>query len=151
MTPVKNQWVKVIFRNSAQAEGYVEFWSDTKAILRSDEGLSLLIIQDVTADIMAVKVYPEDAVHQPPGEEPKVVVEEVQRKEELDVEFEKTRETRMEEYLKAKTLIELRKLQAEQDRKIISEKLKDHVPSTMVASKVQKYELPGFLKKQSVK
>lgn len=144
MIPSKDQWVKVFFRNSMQAEGYVEFWSEEQAVLRADEGLSLLIIQDVKADIMAVKVFtysdPEPVEPESPNK-PKFT-----DTTPLDEEFEKVkRETQMEEYLKAKTLLELRKLQAEQDRKIISEKLKDHTPTSQV--KVPKYELPGFLKK----
>jgi hypothetical protein len=139
MIPLKEQWVKVFFRNSMQAEGYVEFWSEEQAVLRADEGLSLLIIQDVKADIMAVKVYtyPDP----PPPKEPKIA-----EKTPLDEEFEKVRrEDKIDEYLKAKTLIELRKLQAEQDRKIISEKLREHTPTSQV--KVPKYELPGLFKK----
>jgi len=148
MTPNKNQWVKVFFRNSFQAEGYVDFWSDELAILRSDEGLSLLIIQDVKADIMAVKISIAPQAVALPAEK---IIKEVQRKEEIDSSFEEARnEIQNEEYLRAKTLVELRKLQAEQDRKIISEKLKNHIPQ-MGASKVQKYELPGFLQKQSIK
>jgi hypothetical protein len=140
MIPLKEQWVKVFFRNSMQAEGYVEFWSEEQAVLRADEGLSLLIIQDVKADIMAVKVYTYPDAKKP--NEPKITDERAP----LDEEFEKVkRETQIDEYLKAKTLLELRKLQAEQDRKIISERLKDHTPTSQV--KVPKYELPGFLKK----
>lgn len=143
MIPSKNQWVKVFFRNSTQAEGYVEFWSDEKAVLRADEGLSLLIIQDVKADIMLVKVYPD------PKPEPKIPEKRIKFSQEIEEEFERvSQETQSDEYLKAKTLLELRKLQAEQDRKIISEKLKDHTPTQV---KVPKYELPGFLKKQSTK
>lgn len=144
MIPLKDQWVKVFFRNSMQAEGYVEFWSEEQAVLRADEGLSLLIIQDVKADIMAVKVYPD-----PVPNEPKITDATPIERKLIDEEFEKVkRETQMEEYLKAKTLIELRKLQAEQDRKIISEKLREHTPTQV---KVPKYELPGLFKKQSTK
>ncbi len=149
MTPIKNQYVRVIFRNSSHVEGFVEQWSEQKALLRSSDGKSLLIIQDVCADIMAIKVYLEP---QPEAQlvEPKVTTE-VQRKREIDDDFDAEvckREENIDQYLRAKTLLELRKLQAEQDRKIIAGKLKDHMPTQV---RVPKYELPGFLKKQSAK
>lgn len=152
MIPEKDTYVRIIFRNSMQAEGYVESWSDKRAVLRSDEGLSLLIIQDPVADIMLIKVFPEteesdETIETPP---PFRSTEQVKRREEIDEDFEDVkRETEIDQYLKAKTLLELRKLQMEQDRKIISEQLKDHTP-THSQVKVQ-YELPGFFKKQGSK
>lgn len=148
MIPVKNQYVKVIFKNSIQAEGYVETWSENQVILRADEGLSLLIIQDPQADIMLVKVFPEPEEQTNVPEPQPVITEEVKRKEDIDQDFEEVkREAEIDQYLKAKTLLELRKLQMEQDRKIISEKLRDHTPSPSQV-KVPKYELPGFFKKK---
>lgn len=142
----KGTYVRIIFRNSMRAEGYVESWSDKQAVLRSDEGLSLLIIQDPIADIMLIKVFPESKEAAPTNDLPtRPITEEIKRREEIDDDFEKVkREASIDQYLKAKTLLELRKLQMEQDRKIVSERLKDHTPNHSQV-KVQ-YELPGFLK-----
>ncbi len=148
MIPTKDQYVKVIFKNSAQADGFVEKWTDKKAVLRSPDGKTVLIIQDVTADIMAVKVFlepmPQASICEPPIED--VDQEDDQpTSDELEDDFEEVlRETKIEEYLKAKTLIELRRLQAEQDKKIISQKIKNHLPTQV---KVPSYELPRFFKK----
>lgn len=146
MIPQKDEYVRVIFRNSTQAEGIVQSWSEHEAILRSLDGASLLIIQDTSSDIMAVKVY----LAAPDTSTPDVLDKEIEHKEEIDSDFEEVKqEVGVDEYLRAKTLLELRRLQLEQDRKIISERLKDHTPSGN-QMKVQ-YELPRFFKKQSFK
>jgi len=145
MIPSKDQYVRIIFKNSTHAEGFVESWSGREAVLRSADGTSLLIIQDVAADIMAVKVY-----FDPPEKQSKIE-EEIERKQEIEQDFEEVhKEPEIDQYAKARTLLELRKLQAEQDRKIVSEKLKDHT-ATQTNVTVPKYELPGFFKKQSAK
>lgn len=140
MIPTKDQYVKIIFKNSTQADGFVEEWSDQKAILRSQDGKSLLIIPDILTNVLAIKVYLES----PQPAHVKVEAA-LRKKEELNHSFENSKKENYDDgYLKAKTLLELRKLQAELDKKIVSEKLKDHTFSQM---KVPKYELPRFLKK----
>jgi len=148
MIPVKDQYIKLFLRNGTHVEGYVEQWSDRQAILRSDDGLSYLVVQNVTEDVMLIKIFNEpesviDPEYKAPKEPP------FYPRRDMTEEFERVRrEPAIDEHLKAKTLLELRKLQIEQDRKIISERLKDHTPTQI---KVTNYELPRFFKKQSAK
>lgn len=118
MTPNKGQYVKIIFRNSTHVEGFVDEWSDTKVILKSEDGGSYLIIMNLTADALAIKVNT--------GSAPAPFVP----KEDLEKQFQEIYEQpSANNDLRIQSLAKLRAALNEQDKKIIAEKLVKHVPS----------------------
>lgn len=134
MDPQKGQYVKVIFRNGAQAEGYVVSWSDQKSVLTSSDGQSFFIIQKTTEDVMAVKI----------------ILEEIKALPQLEVELDEIEEKFEEVYtqpsdsdLRLKNLAQLKAAMVEQEKKIVAEKLKSH---TFSGVRKTNYE-HGFFKK----
>jgi len=138
--PNIGQYIKCIFRNGVTSEGVVEEWNDKMAQLRSLDGKSILIITNPTADIMLIKIMLEDTSDLDNAPAP-VLEETIQEDDDhkpailinpYNVDYNKN-------------LVELRKEKAEQERRILTEKLREHIP-TMGSGKV-KYEQPGFYKK----
>jgi len=119
----KNQFVKVFFKNSICADGFVEHWTNQNAVLISMDGKSRFIIQNVSEDVIAVKIF----------------LDIIKPKPKQHVEKQPETINQDDKYFKIKSLIELRKLQLEQEKKIISEKLKEHSP---IYSKQIKYQNP---------
>jgi sRNA-binding regulator protein Hfq len=129
------QHVKIFLRNSMVLEGIVEDWTDQSVILKSLDEESQFIIHHPTQDILLTKVI----LSAPPDEETQLEptptapnfpqeIEEVSVEEEID--------------LRTKNLVELKQLKAQQERKILVEKMKDHHIG-QVSQKVA-YEQPGF-------
>lgn len=142
MMPQPGSRVKIFFKGSMNAEGIVESWGQ-KAVLKSLEDDSILIIQNTSEDIVAIKVY-GSAVPNKKQEKPnKEIKESLQKKQEIDKEFDKVLSSESND-MRLNSLVELRKLQSIQDKKIISEKLKEH---SIVDAKPVTYEQPRFLKK----
>lgn len=122
MIPQKGQYVKIYFRNETQLEGIIESWSNSQAILITEESGSACIIMNVLEDVMLVKIM------QPKEEES--LVEQEQYFNELEEEFEEVKEMPSEDDLRLKKLSELKDLMNKQERKIIYEKLVDHIPGS---------------------
>lgn len=144
MIPQSGQQIKCIFRNGATAEGIVDEWSEHTAKLRSLDGQSILIIMRPTEDIMLIKVLLSDNL--------KINAPLPTISQELEMQIDSQDE---EESIPInpfnpdynKKLVELRKELANQEKRIIVEKLREHRPS-IGATKV-KYEYPGSGKKSS--
>ncbi len=134
--------VKIILRNGAMAEGIVEEWYANEVKLKSLDGESFLIITHPAEDIMLIKVFLK---------EPEEKQEELQEEQiELEQKFDATHEaTDPHDIDGVKSLAQLRIELIKQDRKIIAEKLKNHIPSTG-PGKVQ-YGYPGLGKKPRTK
>lgn len=150
MIPKDGQHVKCILRNGAIAEGIVQEWYANEAILGSLDGESTIIITHPTEDIVLIKIM-TDSPH-----EEKEEVSEAQKV------ADKIREKSLEEKFQElhanhdpnnsddrKSLAELKIAMAEQERKIIAERLKDHRPTSM-PRKVE-YGIPGLGKKPRTK
>ena len=60
MEPQQNDHVKVIFNNGLIEEGIVMNWSAEQAVLRAFSTDNLLLIQNTTRDVLAIKIYRED-------------------------------------------------------------------------------------------
>lgn len=151
--------VKCFLRNSTVVEGIMEGCS-TVIQLRSLDGKSLLIIHSPEQDIILTKVLlPKETAEQ--AGEPEVKVDKYPPNEllsqgVLEDPFTNLMATGKEEpldpmTLKAKTMAELKIQMAEEERKIIANKLKDHHPNTSQAPRKVTYGQPGFLKKPSAK
>jgi hypothetical protein len=138
MKPQIGQYVQVMLQYGYVIEGYVENWTDEQSVLRSISNKSLVIIPHTSSDIVAIKIMQETPQ----------LKEENSNTQELENQIEEVKKLPSQDETRLLKLAELRKQLAEQDRKIISDKLKDHNISG--TQKVQ-YGQPGFLPKQSVK
>lgn len=56
MTPKKGQYVRALFYNGTQAEGFVVAWSDEESILTSKDGSLVAIIKNTKDDLMLLEV-----------------------------------------------------------------------------------------------
>ena len=135
MTPQKGQYVKVIFRNATQLEGFVDSWSSVKSILRSQDGQSFCVIMRTDEDVMITKIMTSapatfNGLRQELGETEK--------------EFQQVVEGPSDDELRIAKLAKLRQLMAEQESKIVSNKLKSHAITNV---RKQEYGLPQFFKK----
>ena len=133
------QNVKLFFRNNLQISGVVEKYDNNELVLKSFDSKNQMIILHPQDDIVAITINVEEKLPEsPPG---KV-------KDELTQKFEEVYNSPSENDLRIKELAELKSLLLEQEKKIISNKLKSH---TISNSKPTTYEYPGFLSKPSSK
>jgi len=130
MFPTSGQQVKCFFRNGFIAEGIVENWSAAGAQLKSLDEQSCLIINNPSSDIVMIKVSLKNRTIN--NLKNSIKIESVENMPATD--------PFSEEY--NKSLVQLRKEKAEMERRIISEKLKEHRPSHGIGK--VKYEQPGF-------
>jgi hypothetical protein len=56
MNPIKGQYVRALFYNGTQAEGFVVSWSDEESILTSKDGSLVAIIKNTKDDLMLLEV-----------------------------------------------------------------------------------------------
>lgn len=129
MIPQKGQHVKCVLRNNLIIEGIVESWSDDQSILKSLDDASLSIILHTAQDILLIKIILKNSS---------------EIKNELQVKFEEAYSQPSDDKLRLKNMVELKKLLTEQERRIVSEKIKDHHISNV---KETKYEAPPILYK----
>jgi sRNA-binding regulator protein Hfq len=142
MTPQMGQRVKVLFRNGTLVEGTVEDWLDNYVQLKSITDESVIIISHPAEDIMLVKIFPlqteekeEEPVSEPPSEN--------EAEAEFRAFYDQPRRSAYD--LSAnRTLAELHAMRAEEERQIISRKLKSHYPSQV---KRPAYGYPRFFAK----
>ena len=133
----KGQYVKVVFKNSTQLEGVVESWTEKQAILRSVSGDSLMIIQNTSEDVMAIKIILDFT---PPTEVPKKLSI-------MEEKFEAVRATPVSDPHRLQRLADLRKQANQAEKEIIANKLKDNRPEP----RESKYGFPNLTKKHSSK
>lgn len=130
----KGQYVKIVFKNSTQLEGIVDSWSDKQSVLKSIEGDSLMIIFNTSEDVMAVKIILNF-----------VKPSELHRRlSETKQEFEAVRETLSNDELRIQKLADLRKMLIKQEKQIINQQIREHMPSQITEAK---YGIPNFNKR----
>jgi hypothetical protein len=131
MISLTNQHVKCIFRNGTIVEGMVEEWVPGTVHLRSLSDQSLMIILHPDEDIMMIKVIPdpeEEIVVQDNAED------EIKSNSSLGQVQEQIRsklkevEDNKDPELEKLSVAELKRLAAEQEKKIIVDKIKEHFP-----------------------
>lgn len=127
MIPKNGQYVKCMLRNNTVVEGIVENWAGGVATgtiqLYSLDGNSMFIIPN-SEDIMLIKIV----LDKPKVEEVEEVKEKIIVKTELEQKFEDKYNEHHNPYdlSRNKSLADLKILLAEQERRVISEKLRDH-------------------------
>ena len=142
MMPKEGQHVKCVLRTGAMAEGIVEEWFNNVVQLRSLDGESILIIPHPNEDIMLIKI-----VLDKPKSEAEVIKEKIIKKQthsDLEKELQKVYEQPSGDDLRTKKMVELKVLMAEQEKKIIADKLKDH---RIGDTRKVEYGQPEFYKK----
>lgn len=128
--------VKCVLQNSTVVEGIVLEWSNKIVKLKSLDETNIMIITHPEEDIRLIKVYVvEDKKNNVPLSD-------------LEQQFKEEVEKPTNSDLRLKNLVDLKKMMAEQEKKIISEKLKSHHIGNVHGVK---YEYPGFLKKPIAK
>lgn len=118
MQPQKSQFVKIVFRNGSLLEGTVLEWSDAESILLSSDEKSTLVILQTKQDILFFKIV---ADYLSPKELPKKTLE-------LEQAFQEEYEKPSADELRVKKLAQLKIMMNEQEKVIISHKLREHFP-----------------------
>lgn len=136
--PIKNQYVIVFFKNSYKPEGFVEEWTDKKAILRSEDGQSLLILNDLT-EVLMIKI---ELNRQSKNEKSKEIIS--PKLQELSEEFQETTKRPGISDLKLRKMAELKILMNEEEKKIVRHRLSSHHVSEV---RPVNYERPRFFQK----
>lgn len=129
MNPQKGQYVRCILRNNMIIEGNVESWSSGKSTLRSSDGNSISTIQHTSQDVVAFKI---------------ILKTPIRVKKDLEEKFEQTQQLPSNDEFRLKNMAELKILMTEEEKKAISEQIKDHHINN---NRKVIYEQPGFLKK----
>lgn len=146
MKPNPLDYVVIIFKNTLKVEGLVDFWSEKKIILQSPDRDCVIVVNNFD-DVLAYKI-----IKQKPERKTKKECENIENdyldpndiQEELIEDIEKELPTNEDGSFDVKSIVELRKMQAEQDRQIIINKLKSHQIGEV---KAVKYDFPRFSKK----
>src|SRR5574339_599291 len=158
MIPPDKSHVKILLRNNTIVEGIVEEWYGNVVKLQSLDDKSYVIIPHPEEDIILIKVLTgmpkidlplvdevTDTTDTVTSEGVRMVEREIS---DLESQFETAKNLPTDDPNKTQTLAQLRILMAEQEKKIISEKVRNHYPSE---TKKVKYGYPGFFKKPGSK
>ncbi len=129
MNPQNSDHVKVIFSNGLIEEGIVLEWTEVRAVLRSTSSDNLLIIQNTTRDVLAVKIYRDESQRGRTNANNRVFV---------DLPAEQVREKQSD--LRALKLADLHKLRMQEERARARELTTTFQPSGLSPVK---YGLPG--------
>lgn len=128
--PVPNdKHVKVVFRNGTVVEGIVKEWVSNYVEIRSLSDESIMIIAHPEEDIMLIKVLPDK-----PAAEESEAAEKQQIREKV-AEVLESPQTEEQAGLQQKSIAELQRMVAEQDRKLIRRRIRDHYHSAYVPHK----------------
>jgi len=122
MKLIKDQLVKIMFRNGQHVEGIVDIW-DKDYVLRSEDGKSVLIIQDPEQDIMLIKVVLRNDEEDGQHEEHKMAEESPKKSNDKPVVCD---DIPLSEDLRHKKMAELYLAAAASERQTIVQKMRDH-------------------------
>lgn len=142
--------VKLLLQGNLILEGIVKDWFEDQVILTSLDKKSISIVMHPEEDIRVIKVIlePEDiSTQSSSSEDSEPIPDKKEIKTQLEKKFDEVYNSPSEDNLRIKTLSELKSQLVEQEKAIISEKLKNHEIGEV---RTVKYELPRFLKKQSI-
>ena len=123
MIPEHGQHVKCVLRTGALAEGIVEVWSPDEVLLYSLDGESILIITHPREDIMLIKI-----ILGQPEDDRQLVTESEAPPNELEKQFQQVHQapSSVDDNLRLKKMADLKIMLAEQERKIVAQKMTDH-------------------------
>ncbi len=136
MKPDIGQYVKCLLINNLIVEGYVEGWSDLFVKIKSPDDNNILIIHHPERDIVLTKIVLQT--------KKEIITSSKEKLTNLEKEFEQEYTKSSDDNLRIKKLADLKVMIAEQDKKIITDKLKDHHISE---TRIVKYGYPGFFQK----
>jgi hypothetical protein len=125
MIPDKGQHVKCFMRSTMVLEGIVEDWTDTQVVLKSLDGQSLIIVHRPTDDIILTKVVLQEPKHETPVI---LEVDSSETKQQIRAKLQDVLQSGDSDTEKM-NLQQLRKLLAEQDKQIITQKRVEHFGS----------------------
>lgn len=134
----KNKKVKLLLSGNIVVEGVVKSWNSNSVHLISLDGSSTSIITHPNEDIRVIKVFEDKVDDVEVSQNTKVTVSNLQNK------FEEVYRQPVSDSLRLKKLVDLKKDLIQQEKEIISNKLKDHAIEEV---RKIKYEQPRFLKK----
>lgn len=146
MKPSRNDLVKIFLKNGLQVEGKIQSW-DKEIILTSDDSQDYLVITKPKQVIM-YKVIKQPIIENKPYYNPEIIDREEVVDEEVFQPSSELQEEVTDQDLKFKSMIELRKLKIEEEKKAIAKRMKEH--HTGPARKVEYTshdQIPGFYKK----
>lgn len=142
--------VKLLLQGNLILEGIVKDWFEDQVILTSLDKKSISIVMHPEEDIRVIKVILEsedNLTEDSSSENSEPIPDKKEINTELEKKFNEVYNSPSENDLRVKTLTELKSQLIEQEKAIISEKLKNHEINEV---RTVKYELPRFLKKQSI-
>jgi len=141
MIPQPGQHIKCFLRSGNIVEGIVEEWTQEQAVLKTLDHQSLMIIHSPAQDILLTKVllHTGIATHSRAQE----IADKIREKAAEEGQPEPDEQS-LDAMTKAQLHIEL----AEQERRVVAEKMKDHYPDSQAPRK-KTYGYPGFFKKPS--
>jgi ribosomal protein L12E/L44/L45/RPP1/RPP2 len=145
------QHIKCIFRNGTIIEGIVRAWSKEEAVLLSLNDASLMVILHPYDDVMLIKIMSEEisapttATAAPTSSRAQEIADAIKAKAAEEEQPEPDEQT-----LHAMTAAQLHIELAEQERRIVADKLRDHYPGLQTPRK-KSYGYPGFFQKPRAK
>ena len=119
-----NSNVKILLRNNTIIEGKVLLWDNIVKL--QDKDNSILILPNPTQDIIMIKVIFENSQPTNKPQIPKIEIKEIPKHLDKHLKDEYNKPT--EEPLRLKKLAQLKTDLLKQEKAIIANKLKDHVP-----------------------
>lgn len=154
MNPETGNHVKLILKNNTVVEGIVEEWFANYVKLKSLDGQSMIIIPHPNEDIMLIKIFLDDPMpslefvklKKDEGTEVKTSPYLQEQEAEIEAKFQAALNLPSEDPSRIKTLAELKKLKNDLERKIVSDKVKNHY---IDGARKAQYGYPGFFKKPS--
>lgn len=156
MIPEIGQHVKCILRTGAMVEGTVENWGN-EVQLKSLDGESILIIPHANEDIILIKIMIDKPIEEI-SEDSEIIEAVVESRGvklargELEHKYQEAAKLPIDDPDRIKTLAELRIMMVAQEKKIITEKLKNHYPgSAYDLGGKKKYGYPGLGSKPRTK
>lgn len=121
MKPTEGQNIEVFFRNGMQISGIVQTYEAKEIVLKTEHNDNLLIITPLADDILMVKI-----IAPRPSLQEKVI-----HLSELEEQFEEVYEMPNTEELRIKNLAELKTMMNKQEREILSQRMRAHIPNNM--------------------
>lgn len=140
MIPEKDQYIRCWFRIGIIMEGFVESWSDNKSVLRT-HNKEIIIIQQTATDIVAVTILPLPAIYKKIEKEQNDIKNQIRNNLNNSLIDDK-------EKLDSKKIKDLKILLAQQDKEIVTAKIRNHY---IGETKKVEYGYPGIHPKQSNK
>lgn len=118
MIPQKNQYIKIILIDNLQVEGLVEEWSENKIILKSADSKTISVINNSRQNVILYSIITDFMTPQ----------ERQKKLSEMEVQFQQEQAKPSADNFRIMRLADLKKAMAEQQKQIVANQLKEHMP-----------------------